>query len=142
VTKRGKKVIGKIIEINDEIIAVDVDGKEEEFSLDRVETIKAAGKTKASKEETKEEPKTRRGAGKDKAEEADGEVKHTRASNGGISVGGRIREVMCADLEITADEVGKVLKKEGIDFRETTLNMIHKDTTVVFSLLKKNKKLK
>lgn len=133
-TKRGKEVTGKIVEMDGDLIVIDVDGKDEEFSRDRVESIKPV-KAKAAS--------TRRGASKDEDKGDEGDTKPKRSSNpAGVSVGGRIRELMCEDTEITEAEVGKVLTKEGLEFRDPTLKMIFKDTSAVFELLKKNKKLK
>ena len=146
-TKRGKEVTGKIVELDDDVVVLDVDGNDEEFSRDRVEGMVIVGgksKGKAVDADTEEKaPKTRRGskADADEAEEA-GDSKPKRSSNAGVSVGQRIREIMCDDLSVTEEEVSKQMKKEGLEFRDTSLKMIFKDTTAVFSLLKAAKKLK
>lgn len=138
VTKRGKTVVGEIVELTDEFVAVkDADGKEHEFDHDRVESMTPV----AAKEEP---PATSRRGGRTAAakEEPKDDGKHTRATNQGVSVGARVRELMCADLALTEEAVGKALKKEGLEFRDATLKMLFKDTSNVFDLLKKNKKLK
>jgi len=138
-TKRGKEVAGKIVELDDEVIVLDVDGKDEEFARDRVESIKPAKAAKGKPEADEEEkPKARRGA----AKEEEAEDKPKRSSNGGVSIGQRIRELMCEDTAITEEGVAKIMKKEGLEFRDTSLKMIFKDTTAVFALLKAAKKLK
>lgn len=134
VTKRGKEFTGKIVEIDADVIVLDVDGKEEEFDQDRVASVTV-------KAEKAEKAAGRRGAAKDEAKEEDKSEKK-RASNGGVSVGGRIREIMCEDVGIEEEEVAKILKKEGLEFRDTSLKMIYKDTSAVFALLKAAKKLK
>lgn len=147
-TKRGKKFEGEIIELSaDELVLKDADGGEDAFDMDKVGSVEPLG---AEIPAAEDDAPARRGSAKDdtparrgaKADDAPAD-KPKRASNPkGVSVGGRIREIMCEDMGVTAADVGKILKKEAIDFRETTLDMIFKDTTTVFDLLKANKKLK
>lgn len=137
VTKRGKEATGKIVELDDEVIILDVDGKDTEFDRDRVETIKPMDTEKA------EAPKSgRRGAAKDDGKDAESEKPKRSSNPAGVSVGGRIREIMCEDMGITQEAVSKIMKKDGLEFRDTSLNMIYKDTAAVIALLKANKKLK
>lgn len=147
VTKRGKEVTGKIVEIDDEFVVLDVDGKDEEFDRSRVEAIKPAkaakpaakGKAKDAAEE-EEAPKTRRGAAK--GDDA-GDEKPKRSSNAaGVSVGTRIKELIADDLEATEAEIGKILTKEGIEFRENTLSLQFKDCHKFVDILKAKKMLK
>lgn len=143
-TKRGKTYTGQIVEIDDKIVVLKGDDGEDEFDMDKVGDIVRLGGAKeddapARRQAAKDDAPARRGA--EKEAPADGKPK--RASNPrGVSVGGRIRELMCDDMAITTAEIAKVLKKEGIEFREPTLDMIFKDTQTVFELLKAGKKLK
>lgn len=146
VTKRGKEVTGKIVEIDDEVVVLDVDGKDEEFDRSRVEAIKPvkaakpAAKGKAKDEAEEEAPKTRRGAAK--GDDA-GDEKPKRSSNAaGVSVGTRIKELIADDLEATEAEIGKILTKEGIEFRENTLSLQFKDCHKFVDILKAKKMLK
>lgn len=146
VTKRGKEVAGKIVEIDDEVVVLDVDGKEEEFDRTRVEAIKPvkaakpAAKGKAKDDAEEEAPKTRRGAAK--GDDA-GDEKPKRSSNAaGVSVGTRIKELIADDLEATEAEIGKILTKEGIEFRENTLSLQFKDCHKFVDILKAKKMLK
>ena len=145
-TKRGKEVTGKIVEIDDEVVVLDVDGKDEEFSRDRVETIKPVKAAKTKKEEPaddEEKPKTRRGAAKDEPTDDKGDDKPKRSSNAaGVSVGTRIKELIAEDFEATEEEIGKILKKEGIEFRDNTLKLQFTDCHKFVEILKKAKKLK
>lgn len=143
-TKRGKEVTGKIVELDDEVIVLDVDGKDEEFARDRVESIKpvkaAKGKPAADDGEDEDKPKTRRGAAKDDAGEDD---KPKRSSNAaGVSVGTRIKELIADDLSATEEQIGKQLKKEGIEFRENTLKLQFTDCHKFLDILKKKKIVK
>ena len=146
VTKRGKEVTGKVVEIDDEIIVLDVDGEDEEFDRSRVETIKVnggkAGKAKAAeKEEVKEEKTSSRRAAKDEpAEEEPKEKRSTNAS--GVSVGTRIKEIIADDIEASEADIAKVLKKEGIAFKENTLKLNYVDCHKFLDILKAKKMLK
>lgn len=148
ITKRGKEYEGEVTEISEDIIVLKGADGEDEFDFDKVASVEPLGGGAA------EEPETRRrapAADKDDAParraspagDAKGDEKPKRSSNPrGTSVGNRIREIMADDLAISEADVGKILKKEGLEFRDTTLNMIYKDTSLVIELLKKNKKLK
>jgi ribosome maturation factor RimP len=142
VTKRGKEVTGKIVEIDEEVVVLDVDGKDEEFDRSRVESIKLAGKAdKASKKEEpadEDQPKTRRGAAKEEPED-----KPKRSSNvAGVSVGTRIKELIADDLEATEAEIGKQLAKEKIEFRDNTLKLQYTDCHKFVAILKAKKLIK
>lgn len=139
VTKRGKEVTGKIVEVDDEVIVLDVDGKDEEFARDRVESIKPVKSANAEPE-----AKTRRGAAKDEPEDEKQEGdKPKRSSNpAGVSVGTRIKELIADDLEATPEQIGKILKKEGIEFRDNTLKMQYTDCHKFVDILKAKKMLK
>ncbi|MNX09263.1 Ribosome maturation factor RimP [compost metagenome] len=145
-TKRGKKYTGEIVEIDDKAVVIKGADGEDEFDMEKVGSIDLV----ESDDPPADEPR-RRGAKEDDAparrgsakEEPAADGKKTRSSNPkGVSVGGRIREIMCDDMGVSEEEVGKILTKEGIDFRPPTLGMIYKDTSFVFDLLKQNKKLK
>jgi small nuclear ribonucleoprotein (snRNP)-like protein len=125
VTKRGKEVTGKLVEMDDEFIVLDVDGKDE-------------GKAKA---DAKEEPKSsRRGASKEADKPADEKPK--RASNGEVSIGTRIKELIADDLEATEADIAKILKKEGLEFRENTLKLNFVDCHKFLVILKAKKLIK
>jgi hypothetical protein len=139
VTKRGKEVTGKLVEMDDEFIVLDVDGKDEEFSRDRVESVSPVkGKAKA---DAKEEPKSsRRGASKEADKPADEKPK--RASNGEVSIGTRIKDLIADDLEATEADIAKILKKEGLEFRENTLKLNFVDCHKFLVILKAKKLIK
>lgn len=140
-TKRDKEVTGKIVELDDEVIVLEVDGKEEEYARDRVAKIEAVGGGKA------EAPakSSRRGASEDKGDEKEekAEGKAPRAKNeGGVSIGQRIKELICDDMEATQADIAKALKAEGIEFKENTLNLNYVDAHKFLAILKAKKKLK
>jgi ribosome maturation factor RimP len=142
-TKRNKMVTGDVVEITDEMVVLMVNGTEEEFMKDRVASIKidskpkvessGSGRRSADKAEDKKE-------GKAPAQEDDG--KRTRSTNAGVSVGTRIRELLIEDMKATSEDISKVLKKEGLEFREATLNINYTEATKFLEMLKKAGKLK
>lgn len=138
INARDKEYTGKIIEMNDEIVVLDLGAAGEmEFNRDRIKSIKVAGAAPAPAAEGGR----RRAAAAPAAAADDGKPK--RSSNpAGVSVGQRIREIMCEATDITEEDVGKQLTKEGLEFRPPTLKMIYKDTKSTFELLKAAKRLK
>lgn len=133
-TKRGKEVAGKIVELTDDLIVLDVDGKEEEFSRERVESITPTGAAKPAA------GSSRRGSA---AAEPEVKEKPTRSSNpAGVSVGQRIRELMAEDTSITQEAVGKILTKEKLEFKETSLKMNYGDNAKFLDCLKAAGQLK
>jgi len=147
-TKRGKSVTGKIVEMDDELLVLDVDGKDEEFNRDRIESITiVGGKVKGTKIEKEEAPakSSRRSAAKDDAgdDKGDDAGEKKRSSNApGVSVGTRIKEIIADDLEATEADIAKILKKEGIEFRENTLKLNYVDCHKFLDILKKKKLIK
>jgi ribosome maturation factor RimP len=134
VTKRGKEVTGKIVEMDDEIVVLDVDGKEEEFSRDRVETIKLIGGGKPASS-------GRRASSDDKKK--DDEAKPERSKNEpGVSIGASIRELIVDNIDADEVAIGKLLKKQGVEYRENTLKLNYAEAHKLISLLKERKMLK
>jgi len=142
VTKRGKEYVGKIVEMDDEVLVLKTDGGEEELARDRVETIKLVG-GKAEKEEPKASGR-RSSKAEDKGGDDDkgGDEKAKRSSNNGVSVGTRIKEIIADDIEATEADVAKILKKEGLEFRENTLKLNYVDCHKFLDVLKAKKLLK
>lgn len=66
--------------------------------------------------------------------------KAARSSNApGVTVGGRVRELLVNDPSLTVEQVSATMKKEGIEFRDASVKMIHKDTTHVIELMNAGK---
>lgn len=131
-TKRGKEVSGKIVELDDEVVVLSVDGKDEEFSRDRVDSITLAKAATTS---------TRRGAKSEPASEP--EAKSKRSSNEpGVSIGTRIKDLIAEDLERNEEDIAKILKKEGIDFKENTLKINFSEAHRLIESLRKYKRIK
>jgi len=136
-TKRGKEVTGKIVELDDEVIVLDVSGKEEEFARERVESIKPV------KGAAKDEPKsTRRGASAETESKGKDAGESKRSSNPGISIGTRIKELIADNPSADEAAIAKLLKKEGLEFRDNTLSLNFKDCHKFLDVLKERKMLK
>lgn len=137
-TKRGKEVSGKIVELDDEVVVLSVDGKDEEFSRDRVDSItpvKAAASGGSS----------RRGvpASASKADPEPEPAKNKRSTNEpGVSIGTRIKDLIAEDPERSEDDIAKILKKEGIDFKENTLKINYSESQRLIEYLRKYKRMK
>lgn len=143
--KRGKVIKGEIEEIDGDELIIKTDDGIEEIKQDRIEVLEILGGAKAVKEEKPAARSRSRAAGKDDAGKDAKEEKPARSSNrAGVSVGGRIREIMCekGNEDITLEEVDKQLKKEKIEFRDTSSRMIYKDVKHVLELLAASKRLK
>lgn len=144
VNKRGKVFTGKIVEMDEDVVVLDIDGADMEFSRDRVESMEAVGggKPKAEPEKTS----TRRGASpaeKDNdGDEGKAPEKAKRVSNEGISIGQRIKELIADDLDATVEDIAKALKKEKIEFKENTLGLNYKDAHKFIEVLRAKKMLK
>lgn len=136
VTKRGKEVTGEIVELTDDLIVLEVNGKEEEFARDRVEKIKPVG---GKKEEAA--PSRRRGSDKGDEKPA-GEEKAKRVSNEGVSIGTRIKELIADNLDADEAKIAKLLKAEGLEFKENTLKLNFVDAHKFVTILKAKKLLK
>jgi ribosome maturation factor RimP len=130
VTKRGKEVTGKIVEIDGDVYVVEAGGVEAEGTLNVTPTTAA---------EPAEAPKAaRRGASKD----APAEEKGKRSSNEGVSIGTRIKELIAADLGATEADIAADLKKEGLEFKENTLKLNYVDAHKFIAILKAAKLIK
>lgn len=152
-TKRGKEIEATLVEItDDEITYEDADGKDD-ITRDRVESIKVvkkgAGAGKGSDKggrspkDEDEEPKARGGKGGKEAETEKDDGKRTRSSNeAGVSVGGKIKELIAENMDATEEEIGKLLKKAGIEFKENTLKLNFSDCHKFLAILKEKKLLK
>ena len=142
VTKRGKEYTGKIVELTKSEIVIDTGDGEEEFDRDRVESIELVGSGRSAAKDEPEEKTTRRGAAKADDKEDAGDKKNTRVSNEGVSIGMRIKELIAENLDASADEIAKLLKKEGLEFKENTLKLNYSDMHKTLDILKSRKLLK
>lgn len=151
-TSRDKVVMGKIVEMNDEdLVLVDASGEEHEFSRDRLKSVvvKAKGSAPAgrsSKDDGADE-KPSRGRTSTKGEDPEpekdkGKTRVTKADNGGVSATTRIRELIADNLDASKDEIAKMATKEGLQFKDNTLQLIYTDCTKFVKMLRERKLLK
>lgn len=144
-TKRGKVATGECVEITDEFIVIKVNGEETEFDKDRIESVKIEGGQRRAAESSgtsrrsADDSKDKDGGGKDAKTEDGG---RTRSTNAGVSVGQRIRELIIEDMSAKVEDIGKALKKEGLEFRDNTLSLNYNEAHKFLELLDKKGKLK
>lgn len=130
VTQRGKTIVGEVKELTDsDIVIVDAQGEIHDLVKDRVSSVTVLGTpppagTTASAAVAAKPPR----AGS--------------ATNGGVSVTARMRELMCDNDAITKEAMSAALKKENLEFKPATLDLIFSDTSKIFALLRERKKLK
>lgn len=141
-TKRGKIVVGNVVEIDEKTVVIkDTAGEEEEFDIDRLESItvkvKNAGKKAAAGKADPEPAK-----GKKDEPEAGKRTKTTKDENGGVSVTTRARELMVENLDADKDKIIGMLKKEGLEFKENTIQLIYGDVHKLIGMLKARKMMK
>lgn len=131
-TKRGKTVRGVITELTAETIVLD---KTDDYDMDRIDgdikIIKkggsgAGGSTRRSSSSDDDKGSSRRGSSSD----------DSGSSGGKVSVGGRIRELLAEDPTRTKEDIDKVLKREKVDYREASLNVIFRDSMNLIKLLR------
>lgn len=139
---RDKVHVGRITEVTDDaIVIVKIDGDERDFDRARVKSVKVKVRAAEATKEPAPAPAGRsrtRAAAEDKGDDG----KNTRASNPGVSVGQRIREIMLDNDGIKEEDVGKQLDKEGLKYAPASLSMNYRDTIKFLDLLRSRKMLK
>lgn len=144
ITGKGKEVKGKVIELEDDLIVVDDGTDELELVPSKLKSLtivkdEAPAKGKRKSADADEAP----AAGKGKAKDEDPKPKRATAKeNGGVSATGRMRELICEDPNLSKEDLSKQLKKEGLQFRDNTLDLVYADVQKIISILKGMKKLK
>ena len=152
VTKRNKEVFGTVAEFDGDIMVLD-QGKLGELEVDmttakEITVTGKAGKPAARGRREPAAPTTpapaaaRSTRGTTATAPAEKTSKTTKADNGGVSVGTRMREVICENPDAKVEQIGKVLATEKLSFKEATLKIVFKDVQTVIGLLKKLKRLK
>jgi len=145
VTAKDKTYSGEIIEIEDDLIVVKVGDEELELTPSKLKKLTihpAETKTSRRKAADDEGDAKPRGRAEAKEEPAAKGSKIGVKSNGGVSVTQRMRELICADLGADKDAIMKIINKEGLKYREATMDVVFADTHKVVTLLKANKLMK
>lgn len=122
-TKRGAEKMGKVTDVDKEGFAVEyADGEKDDFAWGRIDEciIKVKG--------TVAEPEPSRGRQRASAEaekpKADEKGTRTRSSNAeGVSVSGRIRELMIENPGLSLEALEKALTKEKLEFKPATVKL-------------------
>ena len=141
VTKRGKTITANITEMGDkDIVLTDAAGEIHEFDRDRLEsiTVKVKNAGKGGKTAAKSDDKP---TGK-KDEPAAKSTRTTAAANGGVSITTRIRELVAERLDAKKDDIAAILKKEGLEFKQATLDLTFSDMHKIVGILREKKMLK
>lgn len=141
VTARGKTIVGNVVEMDDDsMVLKDTTGEEHELLKEKLKSVKV--KVDNSSAAASDKPATKTSA-KSEPAAADGDKKKiTRADNGGVSATQRMRELICANLEAKKDDVAANLKKEGLEFKQSTLDLVYADSHKLIGILRDLKKLK
>jgi hypothetical protein len=130
-TARGKIVTGKITElVGDEMVAVDAAGEIHEFSkskLKSVQVLASANPGAAAATSPASNPA---------AAEQSGQRRASAANNGGVTVTGRIRQLIAANLKATKEDIGAVMRKEGLEFKDATLDLTYNDAHKLIGILR------
>lgn len=143
VTKRGKKIMGNIVELTDEdMVLKDAAGEPHELSKDRLESVvvkvknaKASGSTSRAggkAESTSNTPKA----------DAEPAGRASAKANGGVSVTTRIRELIAENLDAKKEDISAALKKGGLEFKQATLDLTFGDMHKIVGILRDRKLLK
>ncbi len=141
-TKRGKVLVGNVTVLEgDDLVIKDAAGTEHELSVATLKTFKVKVKNGPGKgpETAAEAPAAgrRRGGASTAAPAAPvADAKTKRSANGGVSVGTRVNELVIDNPGWTMEQVGTVLKKEGLEYRENTLSLTFSSAHKFLDLLR------
>jgi len=144
VTKRNKEVEGKVVEIEGTVLILNTNGRkdgEQELDMATAQSYEVVPDAKPAASAAAP-ARTRRGTAAAAAPAASEKTKATRSVNKGISIGLRIKEILCAEPDMTQDQLEKQLKKEKLEFNTNTMLIGFKDFQAIIKLLKENKHFK
>ncbi len=135
-TARGKKITGEITALDgDDVVVKDSADEEHELNISKLKTFKLVGATKAT-------AATKPAAAKDEKPADDKPKRVTASANGGVSATQRMRELICADLSADKAAIAAGLKKDGLEFKQATLDLIYADSHKLIQVLRDLKKVK
>lgn len=149
-TTRGKKVGGVITELDEKTIVLD---KTDDYDMSRIDgDIKIVKKGGGAKGKGKDDDEQPRGRGRASSDDDGGSSSGGRSRGGSrttedgkeekVSVGGRIRELLAEDPDRSKESIAAVLKKEKIEYRDTSLNLIYREGNHFIKLLRAAKHMK
>lgn len=140
INKRDREFTGEVVELADDFVVIDVDGKEKEFDMGEVKSMLLAAAAVGDAQAGAPVQASRRGSAK--VEDARAAPAGKRSTNEGVSIGTRIKELIADDLDASEADIAKVLKKEGVEFKENTLKLNFVDAHKFITILKQKKLLK
>lgn len=136
-TKRGKTILGNITEMTEtELVLKDVAGEVHELAKDRLESVVVKSKNVGRQPAA---VASRAGVA---STAPDKTARTTPAINGGVSITTRIREIVADNLNAKKDQVAEVLKKEGLEFKQATLDLTFGDMHKIIGILRDRKIIK
>jgi hypothetical protein len=142
-TARGKVIMGNISSMDgDDLVLVDGTGEEHELTKSKLKSIvvkvpaASGGRGAAISAKDTPKPAETKPAADDKPKRV------TANSNGGVSATQRMRELICADMAAKKEDIAALLKKESLEFKQATLDLIYSDSHKLIGILRDLKKLK
>jgi hypothetical protein len=144
VTARGKEITGVIEEMEgDDLVVKDGSGEVHELTKSKLKSIVVKGGGVAPAHDGRRSGEKDAGKAKDTPPaEAEKGKKITAKDNGGVSATQRMRELICSDMTLKKDAVAVLLKKESLEFKQATLDLIYSDSHKPIGILRELKKLK
>lgn len=139
VTAKGKEYMGRVTEIEDDLLVIKVGDEELELTPSKLKSLVI------HPEATAEKPSRRKAADDESAAEKPADGKKTKIGtsvNKGVSVTHRMRELICENIDASHDDIMKMIKKEGLQYNDATLNVVYAETQKVIGFLRTNKRLK
>jgi hypothetical protein len=130
----GDKVKGEVLELGDRSVVIGVGKDEEILRRKDIKSIAVATDKRAARDPEPEAPPATRG----KAEKAEKAEKAAGPKPATV----RIREIMCEKPAITKEAVAKILDKEGVEIKGTTLDITFSEVTRTLALLRQFGNLK
>lgn len=141
VTARGKEITG-VVEVleDDDLVVKDGHGESHELTKSKLKSlvVKSTGDAKSAAGKSEPAAKTTPKADA----KPDDKKKITAKDNGGVSATQRMRELICADMTMAKPAIGELLKKENLEFKQATLDLIYSDSHKLIGILRDLKKIK
>lgn len=132
-TTRGKKVRGIVTELTAETIVLD---KVDDYDISRIDgdikIIKKGGSGGSDSGSGRRSSSDDSGSSRRGSDDSGS----SGSSGGKVSVGGRIRELLAEDPTRNKEDIDKVLKREKVEYREASLNVIFRDSMNLIKLLR------
>jgi ribosome maturation factor RimP len=140
VTKRGKEVVGELVEIDGDILVIKTDDEEVEVDSTTAQSVEVVEEEKPAASSGR-----RRGAPAeptDKPAAAEKTKRTTAADNGGVVATVRMRELIVENMDLDKAGIAKLLGKEKITYKDNTLDLVYADSHKLIKMMKDRKLLK